>query len=279
MLDAFVSTRPDGAGGGGPRHYLMCPPEFFTVAYRINPWMDPDAAVDPIRTRDQWRALHRAYGEAGHTVETIAPRAGLPDMVFAANSALVLDGRAYLAKFRYPQRTGEEAQYARWFAQHGYEVHRASFVHEGEGDFAVAGDVILAATGFRTDVGAHHEVAELFAREVVTLELVDPRFYHLDTALFVLDPEHIVYYPAAFSELSQAELARRYPDAIVATAADALAFGCNAACDGERVFLPAGADHLACELAAAGYTVIPLDLSELRKSGGSVKCCTLELRG
>src|SRR5262249_6428851 len=111
MLDASVSARVDGPGAGGARHYLMCPPEFFTVAYRINPSMDPARAVDPVRARDQWRTLHTAYLEAGHKVETIAPKAGLPDMVFAANSALVLDGTAYLARFRYAQRTGEEPLY------------------------------------------------------------------------------------------------------------------------------------------------------------------------
>ena len=137
---------------------------------------------------------------------------------------------------------------------------------------------MLAGTGYRTEVTAHREVARLFGREVVTLELVDARFYHLDTALFVLNRDQIAYYPAAFSPTSQAELARRYPDAIIATDADAVAFGCNAACDGRNVFLPAGADALAARLADAGYNVIPLDLSELRKAGGSVKCCTLELR-
>src|SRR5215471_12169583 len=118
MLDASISAREAQGEGVAPRHFLMCPPEFFTVAYRINPWMDPALAVDPIRARDQWRTLHTAYLEAGHNVETIAPRAGLPDMVFAANSALVLDGTAYLARFRYEQRTGEETLYARWFEQH-----------------------------------------------------------------------------------------------------------------------------------------------------------------
>jgi N-dimethylarginine dimethylaminohydrolase len=200
-------------------------------------------------------------------------------MVFAANSALVIDGVAFLAKFRHGERRGEEVLYERWFRAHGYAVTRAQHVHEGEGDFALAGDIVLAGTGFRTDVEAHHEVAQLFGREVVTLELVDPRFYHLDTALFVLRPGEIAYYPAAFSVATQSELRRRYPDAIIATDHDAMAFGCNAASDGRHVFLPAGADDLSAAVEARGYEPIPIDLTELRKAGGSVKCCTLELRG
>jgi N-dimethylarginine dimethylaminohydrolase len=200
-------------------------------------------------------------------------------MVFAANSALVVDGVAYLARFRFGERRGEEHLYERWFRSHGFAVLHAQHVHEGEGDFALAGDVILAGTGFRTDVESHREVERIFNREVVTLELVDPRYYHLDTALFVLAGNEIAYYPRAFSEASRAVLAQRYPDAIIATDADAAAFGCNSASDGQHVFMPCGADALATEVAARGYRPIPIDLSELRKAGGSVKCCTLELRG
>jgi N-dimethylarginine dimethylaminohydrolase len=199
-------------------------------------------------------------------------------MVFAANSAVVIDGIAWLARFRHAQRRGEEALYEAWFTAAGFDVRRATHVHEGEGDFALAGDVLLAGTGFRTDVEAHREAEQLFGREVVTLELVDPRYYHLDTALFVVDRDQIAYNPAAFSDASRSELQHRYPDAYLATERDALAFGCNAASDGRNVFLPAGAEDLAAALLHDGFTVVPLDLSELRKAGGSVKCCTLELR-
>jgi N-dimethylarginine dimethylaminohydrolase len=260
------------------RRFLMCAPAHFDVVYAINPWMHPERPVDRARARQQWETLRDAYLTAGHAVDLIDPAPGLPDMVFAANSAVVIDGTALLARFRHPQRRGEEHLYAAWFRANGFRVRPTRYRHEGEGDFALAGDVILAGTGFRTDVAAHREVARTFDREVVTLELVDPRFYHLDTALFVLDRERIVYFPEAFSEESRARLRRRYPDAIVATSADALAFGCNAACDGTNVFLPAGADALALRLADEGFVVVELDLSELRKAGGSVKCCTLELR-
>jgi N-dimethylarginine dimethylaminohydrolase len=260
------------------RRYLMCEPAHFAVVYAINPWMDPARGASASRAVAQWQTVRDAYLAAGHFVETIAPAPGLPDMVFAANSAVVVDGTAWLAQFCHEERRGEEDLYEAWFAAHGFDVRRAEHVHEGEGDFALAGDVLLAGTGFRTDVGAHREAERVFGREVVTLELIDPRYYHLDTALFVVDREQIAYNPAAFSEASQAELRRRYPDAYLASERDALAFGCNAASDGTRVFLPAGADDLTTSLTRDGFTVVPLDLSELRKAGGSVKCCTLELR-
>jgi arginine dihydrolase len=261
------------------RRFLMCPPAHFAVVYAINPWMHPELPADPGRAMAQWEQLRAAYEHAGHVVETISPKRGLPDMVFAANSALVIDGVALLARFRHPQRVAEERPYERWFRARGLTIRRAEYRHEGEGDFVLVGDVILAGTGFRTDVDAHQEVARVFGREVVTLELTDPRFYHLDTALFALDDQQIVYFPGAFSEDSQALLQRRYPNAIVVDEQDAAMFGCNAMSDGRHVFMPAGADGLAATLEARGFEPITIDMSELRKAGGSVKCCTLDLRG
>jgi N-dimethylarginine dimethylaminohydrolase len=258
----------------------MCPPRHFDVVYQINPWMHPGQGhpVDQVAAMRQWSILRAAYEAHGHTVEIVRPRTALPDMVYAANSAFVLDGMALLARFRYPQRQGEEAAYARWFTSQGFAVHQPTHVHEGEGDMVLAGDVILVGSGFRTDPAVQKEVAHLFDRQVIGLELVDARWYHLDTALFRLSDDLIAYYPGAFSRDSRKLLARRYPDAIVASEDDALAFGLNALSDGTRVFVPARAEGLATQIEDAGFVPVPIDLPELFRGGGSVKCCTLELR-
>lgn len=261
------------------RRFLMCPPAYFDVVYVINPWMDPVRPVSRDRALQQWETLRATYEAHGHQVETIAPELGLPDMVYAANSGFVMDGTALLSRFRYQVRRGEEPAYARWFAENGFVVKQSTEIHEGEGDFAPIGDAILAATGFRTSPGAHAEAATAFGRPVTSLALVDPRFYHLDMALCVLDAEQIMYYPEAFSDESQARLKTLFPEAIVADDTDALAFGLNATSDGHHVFLAAQAEGLARRLAQAGFEPVPVDLSELRRGGGSVKCCTLELRG
>ena len=151
-------------------------------------------------------------------------------------------------------------------------------VNEGEGDFLVVGDLVLAGTGFRTDPGAHTEVQELFGVPVISLQLVDPRFYHLDTALAVLGDHDVAYYPEAFSPGSRALLQRLFPDAILATEADAVVLGLNAVSDGRNVVLPSTATDLAEQLRARGWNPVGVDLSELLKAGGSVKCCTLEIR-
>ncbi|GAB2537765.1 dimethylargininase [Nocardia heshunensis] len=260
-----------------PRRYLMCRPEHFEVTYAINPWMNTADPVDRVLALAQWDGLRAAYEAHGHRVEVIEPVAGLPDMVFAANGGLVIGDRALSARFANPERAQEGPAYHDWMDTQGFaKVLAARETNEGEGDFAIAGERILAGTGFRSAPGAHEEVAEFFGMPVVSLDLVDPRFYHLDTALMVLD-DTIAYYPAAFSGPSARLLARLYPDAILATDADAEVLGLNGVCDGYHVFLTDKATALAGQLRERGYEPVGIDLSELLKSGGSVKCCTLEL--
>ena len=262
-----------------PRSYLMCPPAHFDVSYAINPWMRPGAPVDRGRALRQWTALRDIYRSLGHAVSEIRPVPGLPDMVFAANGATVIDGTVLGVRFRYPQRAAEAAAYLSWFRSRGYlGVHEAAVVNEGEGDILVAGDTILAGHGFRSDAAAAVQLKAVFGRPVVPLRLVDPRFYHLDTALCVLGPATAMYYPAAFDDEGKAALAAVFTELIEAKDEDAEVLGLNAVCDGRHVVLAAQAAGLARSLAARGFVPVPVDMSELLKAGGGAKCCTLELR-
>jgi N-dimethylarginine dimethylaminohydrolase len=261
------------------RHYLMCRPTYFAVEYSINPWMNPEKPTSRELALAQWEKLHDLLVSLGHHVDLIDPVPGLPDMVFAANGATVVDGRVLVARFRHPQRNGESRHYLEWFRAHGFTtLAQAKWHNEGEGDHVVTSRVVLAGTGFRTDRRSHAEARELFGRPVAGLELVDPRFYHLDTALAVLDDDEIMYFPPAFAPASLELLRGLFPDAIIADTADAEVFGLNAVCDGRHVVLPEAAVGLAARLRERGYQPIGVDLSELLKAGGSAKCCTLELR-
>jgi N-dimethylarginine dimethylaminohydrolase len=261
-----------------PRRYLMCPPTHFEVAYRINPWMHEGGPVDAALAARQWRQIADAYLTGEHVVVTMEPVEGLPDMVFTANAGLVIDGRVLVSRFRHAQRRGEEAAFTACFRRLGFgEVRQASHVNEGEGDYLAAGGVILGGSGFRTDRRSHDEVAEYFGRPVVGLELVDERFYHLDTALTVVTDDLVAYWPGAFSARSAGLLGDLFPDAVLASEADAAAFGLNACSDGVTVVM-APAPGLESMLHERRLTTVTVDTSELQKSGGSVKCCTLELR-
>ncbi|MGJ9421956.1 dimethylargininase [Aeromicrobium sp. CF3.5] len=280
VLDTRV--RPFAAREPRTRHYVMCAPDHFAVEYSINPWMNPDVPVDTTLARQQWDDLRATYQRLGHRVDVIDPAPGQPDMVFAANGGLVVGDRAYGARFTYPERAAEAGVFATWLRTQGLIVTDPSHTNEGEGDFLALGSMILAGTGFRTSIAAHIEAAAALDRPVVSLELVDPRFYHLDTALAVLDDgngdaaSNVAYYPGAFSPHSRRALRDLFPEAIIATEADAAVLGLNAVSDGQHVVLPSQAHQLAEQLDQRGYLPVPIDLSEFLKSGGSVKCCTME---
>ncbi|HET7724480.1 MAG TPA: N-dimethylarginine dimethylaminohydrolase [Propionibacteriaceae bacterium] len=265
-----------------PKTVLMCRPEHFTVRYRINPWMEPANPTDTGVALRQWQSLYEMYRRLGYRIELIDPIAGLPDMVYAANGGFVLDGIAYGARFHYAERGPEGPAYAAWFAERGLRVVEPVSVNEGEGDFLKVGDTIFAGTGFRSDAASHAELSRIYDREVVTLRLVDPSFYHLDTAFAVLDdaggPASVAYLPRAFDEASRELLERRFPDAVLATDADAAVLGLNSFSDGRNVVIASRARSFARDLEARGYVPHGVDLSELLLGGGGVKCCTLELR-
>ena len=264
------------------RTYLMCPPEHFAVAYAINPWMDTAVAVDTALALTQWQLLRDTLADLGHAVHVLEAQPGLPDMVYAANGAFSVDGMVYGARFKHPQRAAEAAAHQFFYYSNQWRFAEGSHVNEGEGDFAYLpgahGGLILAGHGFRTDPAAHAEAQEVLGRPVISLKLVDPAFYHLDTALAALDDRHITYYPDAFSPAAQRVLRQLFPDAVLADRADAEAFGLNLVSDGRHVVLNAEAVQMADKVRAAGYVPVPVELSELKRGGGSVKCAVAELR-
>ena len=264
------------------RTVLMCRPDFFTVSYRINPWMHPEDPTDTSLAVTQWETLYSKYLELGYDVHLIDGVQGLPDMVYAANGGFVLDGIAYGAKFQYPERQPEGPVYMDWFAANGFTVAEPLSTNEGEGDFLLVGETIYAGTGFRSDAASHDELRKIYGREVVTLTLIDPSFYHLDTALAVLDsdggPGSIAFLPKAFDAASLDALDERFPDAIHVNDADAAVLGLNSFSDGKNVIIASRATDFERQLTERGFTPHGVDLSELLLGGGGVKCCTLELR-
>nr|WP_233201808.1 dimethylargininase [Cryobacterium sp. Y11] len=256
----------------------MCKPQYFTVVYRINPWMDPALPTDTSLAVAQWQTLYDTYVGLGYDVQLIEPVDGLPDMVYAANGGFVIDNQAYGAKFAHVERQPEGPAYMDWFGANGFDVRVPAQTNEGEGDFLLVGDVILAGTGFRSDSNSHAELSIIAGRPVITLRLINPSFYHLDTAVAVLDDTNIAYLPSAFDAPSLAILAERYPDAIIVTEEDASILGLNSYSDGYNVVIAARAKDFERQLRARGYNPIGVDLSELLLGGGGVKCCTLELR-
>jgi N-dimethylarginine dimethylaminohydrolase len=259
---------------------LMCPPTYFDIEYEINEWMDKSNPVVPELAAKQWQKLHNIYTEQlGWEVQLIEPVKGLPDMVFTANGGLVLKGKVVLPRFRYPERQPETEHFKAWFEAAGYhDLFMPSHSFEGEGEAFAWHDMLFAGYPYRTELKAHHEVAEFLGLKPISLEQINPRFYHLDTAFTIIDDETIAVFPGAFSDKSLANLRKLVPKLIEASEEDALAYGLNAMTDGKNVILSDHPHGLIEQYEKLGLKVFTAEMSEFQKSGGGVKCLTLELR-
>ncbi len=261
---------------------LMCPPTYFDIEYEINPWMHKDNQVDPVLAAKQWQNLRDIYAhQLGWNVQIIDPVQGLPDMVFTANGALVFNGKVVLPNFRYPQRQPETEIFRKWFEQAGYQgIYLPKKHFEGEGDALIFNNEILfGGSPWRSSHEAHLEIGQILGLEPVTLELADPRFYHLDTCFTVVSNDTVALYPKAFSPESLKTIKQLVPNVIEASDGDALAYGLNAmTANGQGIVIPETATSLINQYRNLGLKVYPTSIGEFQKSGGGVKCLTLELR-
>lgn len=261
----------------------MCPPTLYDVQYVINPWMvgNVNRSSRENATR-QWEGLHAALAGLAE-VELVEQQAGSPDMVFTANAGLVREGVVALSRFLHPERQGEEPHFRKWFDDSGLEVRELprDVAFEGEGDalFEADSSLLWAGHGMRSRESSHAYLRETWGVEVISLRLVDPRFYHLDTCFCPLFDGYILYYPEAFDAASQTKIASRYPieKRIAVSLGDALCFACNAVNIGKTILLNEVSSQLSLRLETLGFRVIQVPLFEFLKAGGAAKCLVLRL--
>jgi N-dimethylarginine dimethylaminohydrolase len=257
----------------------MCPPNYFAIEYEINAWMHQNNPVVTALAQQQWQSLRQIYTkQLGWDVQTIKPQLGLPDMVFATDCCLIINHKVLLSNFRYPERQPETQHYEKWFREHGFNhIKQARHCFEGGGDNLICGSKILSGHGFRSAIEAHAEIRKYFDREVISLRLIDPQYFHLDTAVAVLNANTIAFFPGALDEPSQKRLTATVPNIIEATAEEAAGFGLNVVSDGQTIIASNAIPSLLQKYQAAGFSVIGTPILEFRKAGGGVKCLTLEL--
>jgi N-dimethylarginine dimethylaminohydrolase len=261
---------------------LVCPPDYFRIDYEINPWMRRANAVQWERAVQQWSSLMDVLEDpVGAALERMKPIQGLPDLVFTANAGVVVRRCAVISRFRHPERRREESHFAAWFCEHGYEVLTLDpdLYFEGAGDLLGFEDVWFGGYRQRSEIRAFPHISEMFGREIIPLELIDTRFYHLDTCFCPLSGGELLYFPPAFDDYGQKAIAE-YISArrrLVVSEEEALRFACNAVCVGKHVVVPAGCPGTVRLLEEAGYMTHSVMLDEFMKSGGSAKCLTLAL--
>ena len=263
--------------------FLMCAPDHYDVDYVINPWMEGNIHKSSRdRAVEQWHNLHYILKD-NSVVDLVQPQRGWPDMVFTANAGLVLGKTVVLSRFFHKERQGEEPYFKQWFEDKGYTVHELpkDLPFEGAGDALLdrEGRWLWAGYGFRSELDSHPYLAKWLDIEVLSLRLMDERFYHLDTCFCPLNGGYLLYYPPAFDSYSNRVIEMRVPPEkrIAIEETDAVNFACNAVNIDSVVVMNKASDELKGRLAAAGFRVIETPLTEFLKAGGAAKCLTLRV--
>ena len=259
---------------------LMCPPDYYEIAYEINPWMSVERKADKKEAARQWKAYYELLtGTLKAKVELLEPAPKLPDLVFTANGGIVRKRIFVRGNFRYKERKGEEDIFSSWFRKKGYIVRivEPPFCFEGEGDALQMGEELYTGFHFRSDVEAHDAVSGFLKMSYFALELTDKRFYHLDTCFMPLDEKSALVFLSAFETYAQLVLIENIPDLIRVPEEEALRFACNAVVLGKDVILPEGCPQTVKELESRGFHVYSLAFGEFIKAGGAAKCLVLKI--
>lgn len=261
------------------RRFLMCPPSYFGVLYEINPWMHHEVEVDRDLAVEQWEGLRSALELAGATVELLPPAEDLPDLVFTANAGLVNGTQFVPSRFRHAERQAEVPRNVAWFEHHGFEVRELpSDVHqEGAGDALPFRSTLLAGYRWRSDATSHPYLSRLTGAAVRSIELVDPRFYHLDLTFCPLDDRRAIVAPIAWDRYGARVVEALVPEPLVLEDDEALAFTANSIVVGSTVLMPTCTARVGRQLESWGFEVAVVPFGEFQKAGGGCRCCTLAL--
>ena len=259
------------------RELLLCPPDHYGIEYEINPWMSRARGAEAAVAQKQWKGLHAKLSELHCKIHLVPPQPRLPDMVFTANAGLTVGKKFIPSNFRHKERAGEAPHFVRWMEEHGYETAGLpeNLYFEGEGDALFGGDALFCGYKFRSDIQSHRAVADMLGCLVISVELVDPRFYHLDTCFCPLPDGSAFWFPAAFDDYGQRAIREQMKDLIDVSPEEAAHFSCNAVVLAPDIVLPEGAPTLVATLKERGYRCHELPMSEFLKAGGACKCLTM----
>ena len=261
------------------KEVLMCNPLYFSVSYSINPWMIPGSAnLD--RAKKQWGELVKTYKNLGITVKIIDQEPNLPDMVFSTDQGIIWNKEFFVSNFCHEQRRGERKPYLNWFESNGYKIRNIpnEVCFEGNGECVFFNGNLFVGVGFRANAKSCKYLHKALKIDVYPLELINPYFYHLDTALLVLDDKTAFYYQQAFSKKSQKLLQKKIPNLIPFSDEEVYKFAANSVVTDHTVIVQKDILSFNKTLRKLGYNAVSIDLSEFIKSGGAAHCLTQILK-
>ncbi len=261
---------------------FMCPPTYYNkIDYEINPWMKKGTECKNQEATAKWNELKGLIQRLGVEVLVMDAQPRLPDIVFTANAALIYKDKAIISRFRHIERQPEEKFYSDWLKAQGFEVIHLpeDIAFEGAGDALFAGDTLYSGYVPRSDISSHAKMSEIFGVRIISLELVNPSFYHLDTCFCPLTDGYLLYYPKAFDEYGNRIIENNFSEdkRIAVNEEEAGAFSCNTVSIGKSVIMNKTTDRLKNVLKSKGFDAYEVDLKEFMKAGGSAKCLTLKL--
>lgn len=264
------------------KEFLMCPPDFFDIEYSINPWMNTQKKATNTKTQ-QWVALRDKFTEIGAEVKLMKPQKGLPDMVYI-DAGVIYNNVFVPSNFRHKERQGERKFFTKWFEENGYKIEEVDevFFFEGHGDTLWSGSKLFCGYGIRSSAEAHHEISKIIKKlggkdiEFLPIELIDQRFYHLDTCFCPLDDSRAFFFPNAFSEKGKRMLEKNI-ELIPVDEDEAIKFACNSVVVGKNIIIPSGTHKICKKLEDIGYKTHQVEMGEFMKGGGACKCLSMPL--
>lgn len=259
---------------------IMSPPKYFEVSYSINPWMRPGGKkADRYLAYIQWYGLYKKFKSLGKDIRLIPPRVGLPDMVFI-DAGILYSNLFIPSNFTFEERQGEQEYFVEWFKRRRCDVVTIDrkYKFEGNGDTLWAGERLFFGYGFRSQREAHEQIKPVLPHvRLISLELIDPLFYHLDTCLCLLNDAQAIFLPGAFSQAAQSALDREVELFAVAKT-EGKRFACNSVVLGKHVVIPNDTPKTCELLKKLGFETHPLNVSEFIKSGGAIKCLSMHIQ-
>lgn len=261
------------------KNLFLCPPNYLEFEYIINPWMTEDTNFSLDNAVKEWSELYNLYISLypDHTFR-VEPKSGLTELCFLGDSIFSYKGHTVFSRLATSERYDETEYVIQVFRDLGFEGHRVpeGVYYEGSGETVVWNDIILVGYGQRSnDKIVNHLENELESR-VIGLNLIDPKYYHLDTALFPVSNELIALYEPAFDKESIRVLENLDCELLKLDQQSALDFALNSIALNNNILVHYKAKSFISKLKKRGFDLYELDVSEFIKFGGGLKCLTFQ---
>jgi len=258
---------------------LLCPPTFYDIRYEINPWMDVDDKIDKAKALEEYNTLTYAYDQLGIAYDELGCVEELPDQVFTTDLGHAENNIFIKANFKYPERQQEAGIAEDYFRTKGFEIKTMpDDVYFEGGDLLKIQDTYIFGYGKRSSKEAATHLSEMLGKKILSIELPDEYFYHLDTCVAPLNAETALVNEQALTEEGLTAIRKQFKTIISTTQSDNKNFACNlVTLENDLIMTQGISNELKDTLTQKGFRIITVPMSQYLKGGGSVHCVSMEI--